>query len=53
MNARTKLVVDMQTKRTALFAAVWGQLSQESEQVIMQHDDWYLVEPHDDPLALW
>jgi hypothetical protein len=28
----------MQTKRTALFAVVWGQLSQESEQVIMQHD---------------
>jgi hypothetical protein len=30
MKARTKLVVDMQTKRTALFAVVWGQLSQES-----------------------
>jgi hypothetical protein len=38
-------------KRTALFAVVWGQLSQESEQVIMQHDDWPLVETHDDPLA--
>lgn len=53
MKARTKAIIEMESKRTALFAVVWGQISQESEQVIMQHDNWPLVEPHDDPLALW
>jgi hypothetical protein len=56
MKARTKLVVDTQTKRTALLALIWGQLSQvhrNLKQGIMQHDDWHFVEPHDGPLAIW
>jgi hypothetical protein len=44
----------MEHRKTALFAVIWGQLSQESEQVIMQHDRWEEhIASHNDPLALW
>ena len=50
---RVRLIVKMNNDKPALFAVMWGQLSTESEQVIMQHPRWNVIQERDDPLELW
>lgn len=50
---RVRLVNQMNNDKPALFAVIWGQLSAESEQVVMQHAQWNVISRRDDPLVLW
>jgi hypothetical protein len=51
---RVKKINIMQDKKKSLFAVIWGQLSPESEQIVMQHEYWAeFIADHSDPLKLW
>ena len=50
---RVKVLSQIALDKKRLFAVMWGQLSPESEQIIMQHAEWAAISAKDDPLQLW
>ena len=53
VKARRRLIEDMKAKRASFFAALYGQLSPESEEKVKQCESWELTDAAKDPLGLW
>lgn len=49
----SRLAFDDDAAKISLFAAIWGQLSEDSRDIVKAHKDWEQADAANDPLELW